>query len=1215
MRVHRFGRFRVNRMMVSTGSWAIGAGNMGSAHVPLVTAAFAKAKSAMTRVATVMFLCVLGQIFAWGSVTGSISGVVKDPSGALIPGVAVTALHTETGITQVVHTNAEGVYEFLSLPVGHYEINAQQRGFRSYRETGLVLDVNTALRVDIAMALGQVSEQVSVTASSVHVDTNSTQMGEVIGSTQITAIPLNGRSYIDLLAIQPGVAPQQVRGYSLAPVSGDLSGGLLAISGQRQTNNGYMVNGADVHEVASMATAVIPTLDSIAEFRILTNNVDAEYGNYSGGQVNAVTKSGSNQIHGDAFDFVRNTSLDSRNFYAKNKKDLTGAEIAGSAIGAFHQNQFGATFGGPIKHDKAFFFGDYQGTRQVVGVSTGFILVPSAADRTGNLADVADQLTGTVAGPFWANTLSQELGYPVSAGEQYYTQGCTTSSQCVFPNAVIPQSAFSAPAQHLLQYIPLPGSGPYFTTSSNKQTLRDDKWGTRVDGNSRFGMLSAYYHFDDFNLVAPYAEARLPGFQAQNVGRAQLLVLSATKTFGGTAVNEFHLSFTRDAVLPDKPEGGVGPKLSSQGFVEGPGTLGIVPQSPAYEGVAPIYFNDYSIGTAWNATGHWENIFQAIDNFAKVIGRHSVKFGAGFHWNQDNLRLAMADSNGAFYFNGTETGFDFADFLLGAPSEYDQSNGGALDQRSPYLGLYGQDSWRVKSNITLNYGLRWDVSPFWHDTQNRLMTLVPGLQSVVFPGSPRGYDFPGDPGIPDTIAPTHYNNFAPRIGLAYSPSAQGGFLGKVLGGAGKSSVRASYGIFYSVTQDQEPFTMAADAPYGDWYTSPVPPLFATPFVDRQTGDSEGQRFPAPFPTAPTQAHPNNTYNFAPDEPIAGSPGLDITARLPYADEYSFSLQRQFGSKTLLSVSYVGTQGHRLLNMVEANPGNPALCLSVSQPSQVASGSPTCGPNGENGVYTTAAGKVINSTRSPFGADLASDGRLSTLANSNYNALEVTVRHTSGRMQILAGYTYSKSLDNSSDLDSDLVDYQNPKISKGLSVFDMTHNFVFSYSYEVPFDKLFRTTHSRLARGWRVSGVTRFSTGFPVRMVESDDRSLEGTYGTSMPDGDDVPNRTPGNLNFTNPRSGQRYFNTSLFSKEQLGQLGNSNRRFFHGPGINNFDMAMVKDLRLTESKALEFRAEFFNIFNHAQFSNPSGYINRGTFGLVTSAAAPRIGQVALKFMF
>jgi hypothetical protein len=1159
-------------------------------------------RSAQWHVAALSICFLLTAAVSWAGVTGSISGVVRDPSGALIPDVKVRAANVATGVQQVVRTNADGFYEFLSLPVGTYNVQAEKGGFETYRETGLVLNVNTALRVDITLKLGQVSQQITVTGSAVHVQTTNTQLGQVIGTTQIRAIPLNGRSYIDLLALQPGIVPQSVGGYSIMPVSGSLSSGLLSISGQRQTNNGYMVNGVVVNEDASMGTAIIPNLDSITEFRIITGSANAEYGNFSGGQVNVVTLSGTNQYHGDVFEFWRNSALDSRNFY-----DATR--------GKYIQNQFGGTFGGPIRRNKLFFFVDYQGTRQIIGQSTGDIPVPSLADRAGDLSDVASELTGAVNGPFWAQSLSQELGYHVTPGERYYVLGCTSTPQCVFPNAVIPQSAFSAPAKHLMQYIPLPNSGPFFSTDAFPQTLRDDKWGSRIDANTKWGMLTGYYHFDDFYELSPYLADNLPGFAAANLGRAQMFVLSDTKALGGTAVNEFHLGYVRDALYPSKPVQGVGPTLSSQGFVEGPGTLGIVPNRPEFEGIESISFNSYNIGVPGFVTAHYENTYEAFDNFAKIVGRHSLKSGGEFHWNQDNLRIWDANDNGAFGFTGSETGYDFADFLIGAPSDYQQSIGGFLDNRGPYVGLYGQDSWRVKANLVLNYGLRWEDSPFWHDTQNRLVGMVPGEQSVVFPTAPRGIVFPGDPGIPDTIAPTHYDNFAPRLGLAYSPSAQGGFPGWFFGGPGKSSFRASFGVFYSATQDMAPFCIAADTPYGDYYFSPAPPLFATPFIDRATGHSEGQRFPVGFPNAPTPSHPNTTFDWPLYEPIFSSPGIEITDRLPYAEEYTFSFERQLGSSTLLNLSYVGTQAHRLLASVEANAGLPALCLSVSQLSEVAPGSTTCGPFGENNVYTTAAGYVINGTRAPFGNAFGSDGYLSTLANSNYNALEISVHHTLRNMVFLLSYTYSKSLDNASDLTNELVNHLNPKISKGLSDFDTTHDFVFSYTYELPFYKLL-PSHARISHGWRLTGVTNFATGIPVLIHEEDDLSLTGTFGTGCCSGsEDVPNFIPGNLDFTNPRSGKPYFNTSLFSPEQLGHLGNADRRFFHGPGINNWDIALLKDLGLTESKTIEFRAEFFNAFNHAQFPNPQGNIDSSTFGFVTSARDPRIGQLAIKFLF
>jgi hypothetical protein len=365
--------------------------------------------------------------------------------------------------------------------VGQYDIEIRSAAFKTFRQTGLVLDVNGNLRVDATLEVGTVTEQVNVLATAVQIETSNTQLGEVIGSTKIESVPLNGRSYTDLLALQPGVAPVNsgTCSYPCSPsVSGNLNPGNMAINGQREDSNGFMLNGATVDEGVTFGTAVIPNLDSIAEFRILTANFDAEYGNFSGGQINVITKSGTNHFHGSAFEFLRNTDLDARSFYDP-------------SVGKFIQNQFGGTIGGPIKRDKVFFFGDYQGTRNIQGVSSGEVPVPSVADRGGNVADLASQLTGTVTGSNWAGILSQELGYAVAVGEHYYSPGCTTSAQCVFPNAVIPQSAFSSPASHLMKYIPQPNVGlSLFASSASNRILRDDKGGYRTDANTGWGMLS-----------------------------------------------------------------------------------------------------------------------------------------------------------------------------------------------------------------------------------------------------------------------------------------------------------------------------------------------------------------------------------------------------------------------------------------------------------------------------------------------------------------------------------------------------------------------------------------------------------------------------------------------------------------------------------------------------------------------------------------------------
>jgi len=1189
------------------------------------------------RLLTIAVMLVLASPFARAAVTGSISGTVTDPTGAIMPGVSVVALDTDTGIQSSTQTNAAGFYNFPALPTGHYEIRITEKGFEEYRQTGLVIDVNTALRVDATMKVGSVNQEVSVAATAVHVETTNTQMGEVIGNTKMTTLPLNGRSYTDLLALQPGVAPTTSGEGSGMAVSGNLNSGALSVSGQREGANGFIVNGGNAEDRLYNNTAIIPNLDSIAEFRILTNNADAEYGNYSGGLINVITKQGTNQFHGDAFEFVRNPHLDSRNFFS-------------SSRGTYHQNMFGGTFGGPVMRDKVFFFTDYQGTRLVQGVDSGAIPVPSSDDKGGDLSDQAPALVAankSVNGAYFANELSQRLGYPVSAGEPNFTYTpptvpgqpppqpvlCTSAAQgCVFPNAVIPTSAFSAPAQFLMKYIPLPNQGSVFTTSAYKSTLRDDKASGRIDGNTHLGMVSGYYFIDDDIGVNPYGGASLPGFASANNARAQIINLSLTKAFGATAVNEFRAGYMRNVNFSNAPLGGLGPKLSDEGFT------GIFPMNPNYEGVEPIGFNNYSIGVANSFLRVFDNTYNFADNFSKVIGTHTVKFGGAYSYDQVEYRFTL-NLNGSFGFNGTETGFDFADFLLGAPYTYSQGLQLPVYARSRSYDLYAQDSWRATRNLTVNYGLRWEVSSPWWEAHNEWEALIPGCQSKESPGSPTGWCFPGDPGIPSTLAPTGHHNFGPRIGLAYSPHASGGILGKLVGGGGETSIRAGFGLYYSSFENRILEQESGDAPYGYWWQPGILPDFQNPFIIRTSGVNEGQRFPVPVPPLNiSQKNPDTSINWAQFLPLSSSPAFFHDNRLPYAEHYNFSLQRQFGSATIISVSYVGTQAHRLLATVEGNPSNPALCASL----------PGCGPNAEDaGPFTSSTGALVYTVRSPYNdvvenltktgltEAFASDGYMATMANSNYNSLEVTLRRTLGRAEFLAGYTFAKSLDNASGNglgQGDNINPIAPGITKALSAFNVEHNFVLSYAYRIPFDKL--PGPKRLTDGWAINGITRFATGFPVYISENDDNSMLGTSSLGQGNPIDEPNRAPGSLNIRDPRTEglpgtpgcpqgcNPYFNTALFSPEARGQLGNSSRRFFDGPGWNNFDLSLTKDVKFTESKSLQFRAEFFNAWNHAQFSSgglgggPQGQIsNNSTFGFVTGANPPRIGQVAMKFFF
>ena len=1183
--------------------------------------------------------------WCWAGVGGSISGTVKDPSGAVIPRAQVTVINLDNGVRQTTKSDDKGFYTFPVLLVGHFDVEVSGSGFKPYRRTSVVVDANSLVVVDAVLQVGQRSDAVIVSDSAVHVETYSSQMGEVINGDRMTNVPLNNRSYTDLLSMQAGVTPstsitsntvQDVGASALSP-SGDLNPGTVSIHGQREFANAFIVNGSDSEEDVNMGTAIIPNLDSIAEFRILTSNFDAEYGEFSGGQVNVVTKSGGNAFHGDLFEFLRNTDLDARNYFSPTR-------------GTFIQNQFGGTFGGPIRRNRIFFFADYQGTRQRQGVDTGLIPVPSTGDRSGDLSDLAASFSTThivngqpvtvpttVNGSSWATTLSNNFKYTVAAAEPYYfTQGemkpdlsgtysasCASSSQCVFPHAAIPQTAWSGPAQHLLQYIPVPNtSGDEFATSASNQALRDDKGALRLDANANGGLISGYYFLDGYSLNNPYPVAQggasVPGFNALYQGRAQLLSLGDAKTLNLTTVNELHFSFMRADNDLGKPQGGLGVSLASQGFVTPSGTPTIVALAPQNEGVENVVFNNFSIGTNTNELKQANNTVQWLDNFSKVIGPHTFKFGGEFHYDQVNVN-PIAQFNGNFLFTGSETGLDFADFLLGIPSQYNQSQLNPFYGRNKYAGAFAQDSWHARSNLTLNYGLRWDRIEPWYEKYNQISTTEPGKQSVVFPGAPLGILYPTDPGVRRTLAPPG-DEFSPRIGLAYSPDrTTDDWLGKVLGGPGKTSIRTGFGLYYTSIEALTIGVLAANAPYGTTYSSPAPPLFSDPFVTASNGQNLGQYFPVTFaPLDSTSSHPDPHVDWSQYVPISGIPAYPVSNRIPYTEQYMFSLERQFGDNTLFSASYVGNQSHRLLVLVESNPGNPALCLSLSQTRQVAPGSATCGPFGESNVFTTAAGQTANGTRGPLGPNFGSSTNQSTIGNSNFNALELSLRHTSKRLQLFASYTFSKSIDQSSNVGEE-VNPVTPALSYALSAFDVKHNFVVSYAYELPLEHWFGACN-RWSKDWTVSGITHFSSGFPVTLLNYGDNSLLGAEPNGINNyGVDEPQYTPGPLNLnSNPRNGPSYFNPALFSLQALGTPGNAKRRFFYGPGLDNYDMALMKNVRFTESKSLQFRMEAFNIFNHAQFFGPSavnGNINSSTFGQVVSAASPRLMQAAIKLVF
>ena len=1112
--------------------------------------------------------------------TNECVGVVHDATSGMIAGAAVEIHQSGSDLVWSSQTDGQGAFQIVLPAAGTYQLEVKANGFKDYRMQVTVAGDAPSARVDISLAVEGNSQTIEVTANALAAETTSTQLGESLESKKIEAVPLNGRSFTDLMAVQPGIVPQNtaqpgaviMTGVASTPPSGDANPGNLSISGQRESSNGFRVNGSDVEEDVNMGTSILPNLDSIDSFRVLTSNFDAEYGNSSGGQVLVITKSGTEQLHGSAFEFLRNTALDARNYFSLNRA-------------AYRQNQFGGTLGGAPFHSKSLtLFGDYQGTRLTEGIDTGNIAVPSVAERSGDFSE--NPLTGTVDGANWAGVLSSRLGRLVTAGEPY---------SAVFPDGKIPQSAWSTPAKHLMAFVPEPNVGAaLFATSAEAETLTDNKGAVRADWTHAKERLTAYYFLDDYSLDNPYPTgtggASVPGFDATSNGHAQLASIAHTVTFGSSTLNESYFSFMRNANAVGQPRGGVGPSLASQGFST------IVPLKPSTEGIENIAFNDFTLGVDTTALVQAENIYEVSDAFSHIVGKHGLKIGGEIHSNQINTHPDVV-FNGSFAFNGSATGVDYADFILGAPSSYTQGQARDFYNRNLYIAAFAQDSWKATSQLTVNYGVRWDRIRPWKEKFNQLQTLIKGEQSKVFPDAPLGLVFPGDFGVPDSLAPAR-NNFAPRFGVAWTPSSDAPWLHRLVGPAGQTSIRLGYGIFYTAFEGLSAGIMSANPPYGYTYTSAAPPLFESPFTVAATGFDAGQRFPLQkVAYGASRADPNANVDWSQFEPLVGIPAVDPNDVTPYAEHWMMSVERQLGTGSLVTMSYVGASSHHLLVLEEANPADPALCLSLGS---------ACGPFNEQAA------------RTQLGPAFGSVGLQRTIANASYNAFEATINHRSHGLEVLASYSWSKSIDQSAGL-PEPVNPVDPSLSRGLSAFDMRHNLVGSFHYELP------SFHSRepfhaIASGWAVAGIGRITSGLPVTLLNNNDTSLLGTIPNGINNnGVDTPQWTGHSLRLqTNPRGGRAVFDESQLTLPALGTMGNARRRFFSGPGMKTLDATLSRNFQVRDNHSLEVRVEAFNVFNHAQFfgaSSVEGNISSGSFGQAVNAMPPRLMQLALRYRF
>jgi len=1164
---------------------------------------FSQGGSKMTRVRLTLRHCisvlVMGLVFSsFGTSTfaddlyGRIRGVVKDASGAAVADVPVTATNVDTGVAKTITSGADGGFEFLQLAApGNYSVQAEQKGFKTYRVDAIPLKLNQIYVLNVVLELGAVTESVIVRADQAQVETTSIQLGRDIDARTVVDLPLNGRNWVQLQQTLPGVV-----------AASDRFGSNYATNGGRSQANSYLVNGTDGNDLPLNSPQIIPSPDAIAEVNLVTNTINPEYGRNGGAILNATTKSGTNHFHGDGFEFFRDNAFNSRNFF-------------GRSTTVFHRNQFGGTIGGPFVKDKLFGFFSYQGTRarQPQPGASGTTTVFTPAERSGNFSN------GSGTSPFTGNSatpLVGENGQTFAAGSPY--------SQ-IFPTGNIPSVDLNAISVNLTnRFVPLATTGTTFEFNPIRPQTTDQYLG-RVDYNlsKRDSFWGYFFVQPDSNTdTLPFTGATLPGFAEQSRSRSQQYTVAYSHTFGGSTINEARFGYQRFNFLAVQP---VTPTLpSSVGF-------NISPQDPAGAGLPFIGVTGlFSLGFSTNGPQpRIDQTYQFTDNYSKIIGRHALKFGFEMRRSQVGNPFFF-NNNGAFTFAGAgtfSTGNPGADFLLGIPDNYAQSSGGFIDARTQTYYSYAQDQFKFRPNLTITYGIGWQIDTPLSDTFNRSLALNcfrPGQQSTVFPTAPAGLIFPGDRGCNDAGGvTTRFKDFGPRVGFAWSPR-----------GSSKTSVRAGYGIYYNRTEEElalqnliaPPFSLST----GGIANVGGSPSFANPFQDIQTG----QTIASPFPFTPPRT--GAAVDFSPFEPFSLNV-FDPRFAVPYSQNYNLTVEHELPGQVILSVGYVGSVGHRLTKVVEGNPaGNEsgnAICAA------------TPGCNAFNNFQTAPQSFRFPQTTANGLLTFGSIGTQETTGNSNYNSLQIVAdKRLSHGLTFRATYTLSHSLDSASsfeDLSNGLgADPFNPRRDYGNSTFDARNRFGVSYGYDFPKTR-YEGLRGRIFNGYRLTGVTTLQGGFPITISDGAFRSATCDATFSFFGCFDRPNFNGGTVQTFDPRTGSvantinparllgpqsnYFFNPNNFSREALGTLGNAGRNFFHGPGLNNFDFAVHKDTRVSEATKLDLRIEFFNLFNHANFNPVSsaqgvnGFSNSRNFGRILSARSSgidsRLIQLVAKFNF
>jgi hypothetical protein len=1120
----------------------------------------------MRRTLFVGFTSLLLSVPCFAQTLGTITGEVKDSTGAVVPGVTVTVVNKATNATRTTATNEVGLYDFPALQPGAYTVKSELEGFKAVSRD-LELQVQQTARVNFTLELGTISEMATVTGVSPLVETTNATIGTVIENRRIVELPLNGRNYLSLVALSPNVSAD----FAGAGQSGDRQGGTranqqLSISGQRREFNYYTLDGVDNTDVNFNTYIFLPSVDALEEFKVQTGVYSAEFGREAS-QVNVVTKSGTNNLHGTVFEFHRDDAFDARPY------SFTASQAAAPKA-PFKWDQYGYTAGGPAWRNHLFFMSNFEGYKDRKQFQTLYS-VPSTAMRNGNFSE----LLGTIPGN------NAQTGQP--NGVIVDPTQCTvvgTSRTCVpFAGNVIPGGRFNSIAKQLLEFYPEPNSGGGLKNnylSLQNRVINKNQYTQRMDfvQSSASNWMGRYSYGKEDELTPAL---KLNGTKLNT--SVHQVALGNTWTVSSTLVNEarfgfnyFFNTFGRELAF----ERDVIKELNVSGLSLNP---------PEAWGIPNISITSFS-GFGDNTEGPYTNrnkAFEFSDNISWIRGRHSFKVGGGIRYDMYN-QVGNQFARGNFQFQDIATGYAFADYMLGYTQQDEAAVALAVTKfRALSQSYYFTDTWKVRSNMTLDLGLRYEYTPPWLDENGTLMnasipchdttpnvtnlachpTLVRIGSGDVYEGTPLRFapniQVARDGRLGDRLIFDDKKNFAPRVGWAWNPSE-------------KWSLRAGTGIFYMQDTGNPRFDMARNLSGRRRDNT----LLLTPDLTLDAPFRGGTSSANDCGVAPPLVCLSNVYVL----------GNMPDRKTPYMFQYLFNVQRELGASTALEIGYLGSRSHRLERMFDWNETTPAVTGSVQ-------------------------------SRKPY-PEFTKVQEIGNVAEAKYNSLAVKLtRRLHQGLSVLGGYTFSKSLDNGSGirtLNGDTLFPQNSNCLDcefGLSVFDVRHRFVSSVLYELPFGdgKPFMQSGlgAALLGGWQLSTIVSVSSGFPRTAYVGTDRS--NTAG-----GQDRPNVVAGqdpNLP-ADERSVARWFNTNAYTLNAFGTFGDAGRNTFYGPGITNVDASIIRNFRLLRTRTIQFRLEAFNALNNPIWNDPNTTLTSPLYGTINTTRKPmRELQLGLKFVF